>query len=331
MIPRHARPEAAAIWAPQTRAWIMFEILAHAADKLAELGLVPKTVAAVVRDQDRDTAFDAARFAEMVGPEASRRLPTASELADTALAVQLSRVTDLLIDGVDLVMTGLKRRAFAHRLTAVLDGGAPTTVGLLLASHYAAFQRAKERLAMARFEVATCALAGPAGTFADTDPAVEAHVAEQMGLFVEPIATAGVPRDRHAAYVAGLAVVGASVERLAVEIARLQGAAPADDLAGLGRLLRAPVIPALEAVARPGEPDAAGEQATAAEITLNLDLALNRLAEMVDALTISPYNLLNNIDNSSDNAPLDLAHHFRNVDTIFARAFGEQAMAEVAN
>ncbi len=331
MIPRHARPEATAIWAPQSRARIMFEILAHAADKLAEVGLVPTAVAAVIRDQDRDAAFDAAHLAEMVGPEASRPLPTASELADTALAVQLSHATDLLIDDVDKVMTGLKRRAFAHRLTAVLDGGAPTTLGLLLAGHYAAFQRAKERLAMARFEVATCALAGPAGTFADTDPAVEAHVAEQMGLFVEPIATAGVPRDRHAAYVAGLAVVGASVERLAVEMARLQGEAPADDLAGLGRLLRAAVIPALEAVALPGEPNPATEQATAAEITLNLDLALNRLAEMVEALSISTYILLNNNNNILDGAPLDLAHHFRNVDTIFARVFGEQAMAEVAN
>jgi len=247
MIPRYARPEAAEIWSAQTRFKLMFEIEALAADAMAELGVIPKAAAARIWERGKDAVWDVDRIdeierevkhdvlaftthvAEIVGPEARflHQGMTSSDVNDTALAVQLSRATDLLLEDVDLVLAALKRRAFEYRLTpcAARSHGIhaePTTFGLKLASHYAEFVRARERLAMARFEIATCAISGPVGTFASVDPRVEAYVAKQLGLAVEPISTQVIPRDRHAAYFAALAVVASSMERLATEIRHLQ-------------------------------------------------------------------------------------------------------------
>ena len=247
MIPRYARPEAAAIWSPQTRFRIMFEIEAHAADAMAEAGVIPRQAAEAIWAKGRDVVFDVERIdeierevkhdviaflthvTELVGDEARflHQGMTSSDVNDTALAVQLCRATDLLLEDVDLVLAALKRRAFEHKLTPTVGRShgihaEPTTFGLKLAGHYAEFQRAKERLAMARFEIATCAISGAVGTFANVAPEVEAHVAAKLGLAVEPISTQVIPRDRHAAYFAALAVVAASIERLATEIRHLQ-------------------------------------------------------------------------------------------------------------
>ena len=229
MIPRYTRPDAAAIWSAQTRFRIMFEIEAHAADAMAELGVIPKEAAAKIWEKGADAVFDVERIdeierevkhdviaflthvTEIVGPEARflHQGMTSSDVNDTALAVQLARATDLLIEDVDLVLEALKRRAYEHRMTPCVGRShgihaEPTTFGLKLAGHYAEFQRAKERLAMARFEIATCAISGAVGTFANVDPRVEAYVAQKMGLAVEPVSTQVIPRDRHAAYFAAL-------------------------------------------------------------------------------------------------------------------------------
>src|SRR5258707_7907973 len=296
MIPRYARKEAAAIWSPQERFKIMFEIEAHAADAMADLGVIPKEAARVIWEKGKDAIWDAERIdeierevkhdviaflthvTELVGPEARflHQGMTSSDVNDTALAVQLTRATDVLLEGVELVLAALKRRAFEHRMTPTVGRthaihAEPTTFGLKLAGHYAEFVRARERLAMARFEIATCAISGAVGTFANVDPRVEAHVAEKMGLAVEPVSTQVIPRDRHAAYFAALAVVAASVERLATEIRHLQrtevleaeepfdpgqkgsSAMPhkrnpilTENLTGLSRLVPAAVIPAME-------------------------------------------------------------------------------------
>src|SRR4051812_31004552 len=229
MIPRYSRPEAAAIWSPQTRFTIMFEIEAHAADKMAELGVIPKESARVIWEKGRGAIWDAERIdaierevkhdviaflthvGEIVGPEARflHQGMTSSDVNDTALAVQLCRATHPLLGDVELVLSALKRRAFEHRLTPTVGRShaihaEPTTFGLKLAGFYAEFVRARERLAMARFEIATCAISGAVGTFANVAPAVEAHVAAKLGLAVEPVSTQGIPRDRHAAYFAAL-------------------------------------------------------------------------------------------------------------------------------
>src|SRR6478735_2344846 len=229
MIPRYARKEAAAIWAPQTRFKIMFEIEAHAADAMADLGVIPKEAARVIWEKGRDAIWDADRIdeierevkhdviaflthvAEIVGPEARflHQGMTSSDVLDTCLAVQLVRATDLLLEDVDLVLAALKRRAMEHKYTPTVGRShgihaEPTTFGLKLAGYYAEFQRAKERLAMAKFEVATCAISGAVGTFANVDPRVEALWAEKMGLAIEPVSTQVGPGDRHAAYCAAL-------------------------------------------------------------------------------------------------------------------------------
>ena len=349
MIPRYARKEAADIWSPQTRFKIMFEIEAHAADKMAELGVIPKLAAETIWEKGRDAVWDAERIdeierevkhdviaflthvTEIVGPEARflHQGMTSSDVNDTALAVQLSRATDLLIEDVDMVLAALKRRAFEHRLTPTVGRShaihaEPTTFGLKLAGHYAEFQRAKERLAMAKFEVATCAISGAVGTFANVDPRVEAHVAEKMGLAVEPVSSQVIPRDRHAAYFAALAVVASSVERLATEVRHLQrtevleaeetftagqkgsSAMPhkrnpvlSENLTGLARLVRSAVVPALENVALWHERDishSSVERGIAPDATVHLDFALRRLASMMDRLTIYPDNMLKNLD-----------------------------------
>ena len=349
MIPRYTRPEAAAIWSPQTRFRIMFEIEAHAADAMAELGVIPKLAAEAIWARGGDVVFDVDRIdeieretkhdviaflthvTEIVGPEARflHQGMTSSDVNDTALAVQLSRATDLLLEDVELVLAALKRRAFEHKMTPTVGRShgihaEPTTFGLKLAGHYAEFVRARERLAMARFEIATCAISGPVGTFASVDPAVEAHVAEKMGLRVEPISTQIIPRDRHAAYFAALAVVASSIERLAVEIRHLQrtevleaeepfdvgqkgsSAMPhkrnpilSENLTGLARLVRMAVVPALENVALWHERDishSSVERSIAPDTTIHLDFALRRLASLVERLVVYPENMKRNLD-----------------------------------
>jgi len=349
MIPRYARADFARIWDPQTRFRIMFEIEAHAADKMAELGVIPKLAAQTIWEKGRDAVFDVERIdeierevkhdviaflthvTEIVGPEARflHQGMTSSDVNDTTLAVQLCRATDLLIEDVDMVLAALKRRAFEHRLTPTVGRShgihaEPTTFGLKLAGHYAEFQRAKERLAMAKFEIATCAISGAVGTFANVAPEVEAYVAEKMGLAVEPVSTQVIPRDRHAAYFAALAVVASSIERLAVEIRHLQrtevleaeepfdpgqkgsSAMPhkrnpilTENLTGLARLIRSAVVPALENVALWHERDishSSVERGIAPDTTVHLDFALRRLASLVERLNVYPENMLKNLD-----------------------------------
>jgi adenylosuccinate lyase len=349
MIPRYARKEAADIWSAQTRFSIMFQIESLAADAMAELGTIPKEAARVIREKgagivwdvdrideiEREVKHDVIAFTtyvtEVVGPEARflHQGMTSSDVNDTALAVQLSRATDLLIEDVDLVLAALKRRAYEHRFTPTVGRShaihaEPTTFGLKLAGHYAEFVRAKERLAMARFEIATCAISGPVGTFANVDPRVEAHVAAALGLAVEPVSTQVIPRDRHAAYFAALAVVASSIERLAIEIRHLQrtevleaeepfdpgqkgsSAMPhkrnpilTENLTGLARLVRSAVVPALENVALWHERDishSSVERAIAPDTTIHLDFALRRLAGVMERLVIYPDNMLKNLD-----------------------------------
>ncbi len=349
MIPRYARPEAAAIWSPQTRFRIMFEIEAHAADAMAELGVIPKAAAAAIWERGGQAVFDPARIdeieretkhdviaflthvTEIVGPEARflHQGMTSSDVNDTALAVQLTRASDLLLEDVDLVLAALKRRAFEYRLTPTVGRShgihaEPTTFGLKLAGHYAEFVRARERLALARFEIATCAISGPVGTFASVDPRVEAHVAAKLGLAVEPVSSQVIPRDRHAAFFAHLAVVASSIERLAVEIRHLQrtevleaeepfdagqkgsSAMPhkrnpilTENLTGLARLVRSAVTPALENVALWHERDishSSVERGIAPDATVHLDFALRRLASLVERLVVYPENMARNLD-----------------------------------
>jgi adenylosuccinate lyase len=247
MISRYTRPEMAAIWEAQTRFKIWFEIEAHAADALAELGVIPKEAAKTIWAKARDVKFDVARIdeieretkhdviaflthlAEIVGPEARfvHQGMTSSDVLDTCLNVQLTRAADLLIEDIDKVLSALKKRAFEHKMTPTIGRShgihaEPVTFGLKLAYAYAEFSRARERLIAARKEVATCAISGEVGTFAQIDPRVEEHVAKAMGLEPEPISTQVIPRDRHAMYFATLGVIASSVERLATEIRHLQ-------------------------------------------------------------------------------------------------------------
>jgi adenylosuccinate lyase len=349
MIPRYTRPEAAEIWSPQARFKIMFEIEAHAADAMAELGVIPKAAAERIWERGRDVVWNVDRIdeieretkhdviaftthvAEIVGPEARflHQGLTSSDVNDTALAVQLTRATDLLLEDVELLLAALKRRALEHKLTPMVGRShgihaEPTTFGLKLATHYAEFVRARERLAMARYEIATCAISGPVGTFASVDPRVEAHVAAKLGLAVEPISTQVIPRDRHAAYFTALAVVASSMERLAVEIRHLQrtevreaeeyfdpgqkgsSSMPhkrnpilTENITGIARLVRSAVIPALEDVALWHERDishSSVERGIAPDTTVHLDFALRRLASLVDRLLVYPENMARNLE-----------------------------------
>jgi adenylosuccinate lyase len=349
MIPRYTRPEMAAIWDPQTRYRIWFEIEAHATDALAALGVVPKEAAAALWAKGKDAVFDVARIdeierevkhdviaflthlAEIVGPEARfvHQGMTSSDVLDTCLNVQLVRAADLLIEGVDKVRAALKRRAFEYKMTPTVGRShgihaEPTTFGLKLAYAYAEFSRARDRLEAARKEVATCAISGAVGTFAQIDPAVEAHVAKAMGLTVEPVSTQVIPRDRHAMYFATLGVVASSIERLATEIRHLQrtevleaeehfspgqkgsSAMPhkrnpvlSENLTGLARMVRAYVTPALEDVALWHERDishSSVERMIGPDATVTLDFALNRLAGLIDRLVVYPENMQRNLD-----------------------------------
>jgi adenylosuccinate lyase len=247
MIPRYARPDMTAIWEPQSRFKIWFEIEAHAADRLAELGVIPKAAAATIWEKAGEATFDVARIdeieaetkhdviaflthlAEIVGPEARfvHQGMTSSDVLDTCLAVQLSRAADLLIAGVDRVLAALETRAREHKHTVKIGRShgihaEPTTFGITLATFHAEFRRSRARLVTAREEIATCAISGAIGTFAQIDPSVEAHVAAKMGLAVEPVSTQVIPRDRHAAFFCALAVLASSIERLATEIRHMQ-------------------------------------------------------------------------------------------------------------
>src|SRR6187549_1071459 len=348
MITRYSRPQAAEIWSSQTKYKIWFEIEAHAADAMAEIGTIPKLAAQAIWEHGRNAVWDADRIdeierttkhdviaflthvSEIVGPEARflHQGMTSSDVLDTCLSVQLARATDLLIEDVDLVLAALKKRAFEHRLTPTVGRShgihaEPTTFGLKLAGYYAEFQRAKERLAMAKFEVATCAISGAVGTFANVAPAVEEYVAAKMGLVVEPVSTQVIPRDRHAAYFAALGVVASSVERLAIEIRHLQrtevleaeeffdkgqkgsSAMPhkrnpilTENLTGLARLVRSAVTPAMENVALWHERDishSSVERGIGPDATAHLDFALKRLTGVVDKLLVYPDNMKRNL------------------------------------
>ena len=349
MIPRYSRKDMAQIWEPQTRFCIWFEIEAHATDAMAELGVVPEQAAAKIWEKGKDAVFDVARIdeieavtrhdviaflthlAEIVGPEARfvHQGMTSSDVLDTCFNVQLTRAADLLIEDVDLLLEALKRRAFEHKDTVCIGRShgihaEPTTFGIKLAQAHAEFQRARERLVMARREVATCAISGAVGTFANIDPRVEEHVAAKMGLEPEPVSTQVIPRDRHAMYFAALAVVASSIERLATEIRHLQrtevleaeeyfspgqkgsSAMPhkrnpvlTENLTGLARLVRSAVIPALENVALWHERDishSSVERGIGPDATIHLDFALRRLAGVIDKLLVYPENMQKNLD-----------------------------------
>lgn len=349
MIPRYSRPEMTEIWSPQTRFRIWFEIEAHAADAMAKLGIIPKPAAKKVWDKGKAATFDIDRIdeieretkhdviaflthlAEIVGPEARfvHSGMTSSDILDTCLNVQLVRATDILIADVERLLKALKQRAFEHKKTPTIGRShgihaEPTTFGIKLAVAYAEFSRALDRLTAARKEVATCAISGAVGTFAQVDPRVEAHVAKAMGLAVEPISTQVIPRDRHAMYFATLGVVASSMERLAIEIRHLQrtevleaeeffsagqkgsSAMPhkrnpvlSENLTGLARMVRAYVTPALENVALWHERDishSSVERMIGPDATVTLDFALNRLAGLIEKLVVYPENMRKNLD-----------------------------------
>ncbi len=349
MIPRYTRPEMAALWDPQTRFRIWFEIEAHAADAMAKLGIIPKAAAKTIWDKGKNATFDVARIdaierevkhdviaflthlAEIVGPEARfvHAGMTSSDVLDTCFNVQLVRAADILIADVDKLKAALKRRAIEHKMTPTIGRShgihaEPTTFGLKLAQAYAEFDRAKARLQAAREEVATCAISGAVGTFAQVDPRVEAHVAKAMGLKVEPVSTQIIPRDRHAMYFATLGVIASSGERLATEIRHLQrtevleaeeffsegqkgsSAMPhkrnpvlSENVTGLARMVRAYVTPAMENVALWHERDishSSVERMIGPDATATLDFALARLAGIVDKLVVYPDNMRKNLD-----------------------------------
>ena len=247
MIPRYSRPEMTAVWSPETRFRIWFEIEAHACDALAEIGVIPKEAAKAIWEKGGKAKFDVARIdeiervtkheviaflthlAEFIGPDSRfvHQGMTSSDVLDTCLAVQLGRASDILIADVDALLAALKRRAYEHKMTPTVGRShgihaEPTTFGLKLAFAYAEFSRARARLMTAREEISTTAISGAVGTFSNIDPRVEEHVAKKLGLKVEPVSTQVIPRDRHAAFFAALGVVASSVERLATEIRHLQ-------------------------------------------------------------------------------------------------------------
>ncbi|MEC8198008.1 MAG: adenylosuccinate lyase [Pseudomonadota bacterium] len=346
MIPRYSRPEMTRIWEPENKYQIWFEIEAHACDAMAELGVIPKEAAKTVWEKgrfdidrideiERETKHDVIAFltsvAEHVGPEARflHQGMTSSDVLDTCLAVQLAQASDILLADLDKVLGVLKRRAYEHKNTVCIGRShgihaEPMTFGLKLAGHYAEFARNRKRLEDARAEVATCAISGAVGTFANIDPRVEEYVAEKLGLTVEPVSTQVIPRDRHAAYFATLAVIASSVERLAVEIRHLQrtevreaeeffsegqkgsSAMPhkrnpvlTENLTGLARVVRSAVIPAMENVALWHERDishSSVERMIGPDATVTLDFALMRLAGIMDKLLVYPDAMMMNLE-----------------------------------
>ncbi|MEO9468983.1 adenylosuccinate lyase [Parasphingorhabdus sp.] len=346
MIPRYSRPDMVAIWEPESKFQIWFEIEAHATDALAELGVVPKEAAeaiwargkfdvARIDEIEREVKHDVIAFltnvAENVGDEARfmHQGMTSSDVLDTCVAVQLTRATDILLDDMDKLLAAIKTRAYEHKLTPTIGRshgihGEPVTFGLKLAQAYAEFERNRERLVLARKEIATCAISGAVGTFANIDPKVEAHVAEKMGLEIEPVSTQVIPRDRHAQYFATLAVIASSVERLAVEVRHLQrtevleaeeyfspgqkgsSAMPhkrnpilTENLTGLARMVRSYALPAMENVALWHERDishSSVERMIGPDATITLDFALARLTGVVEKLLVYPERMQKNLD-----------------------------------
>ncbi len=346
MIPRYSRPEMTHIWAPENYFHIQLEIETYACEAQEQLGVIPEGVAKAVRERgafevdrireiEREVHHETIAFltnlAEHVGPEARfvHQGMTSSDVLDTCFAVQLREAANLLLADLDALLAALKRRAFEHKYTPTVGRShgihaEPTTFGLKLAGHYAEFARNRDRLLAARKEVATCAISGAVGTFANIDPAVEAHVAKQLGLEPEPISTQVIPRDRHAQYFMTLALIAAGVERLATEIRHLQrtelreaeeyfapgqkgsSAMPhkrnpvlAENLSGLSRLIRSTVIPALEDVALWHERDishSSVERVIAPDATMALDFALARLTGLIDRLVVYPDRMRENLE-----------------------------------
>ncbi len=348
MIPRYSRPEMTAIWSPETKFRIWFEIEAHACDAQAALGVIPKSAAeavwkagevefdvARIDEIEREVKHDVIAFlthlAEHVGPEARfvHQGMTSSDVLDTCFAVQLVRAADILLDDLDKLLAALKRRAFEHKDTVCIGRShavhaEPVTFGLKMAVAYAEMDRNRARLAAARAEVATCAISGAVGTFANIDPSVEAHVASAMGLEVEPVSTQVIPRDRHAMFFATLGVVASSVERIATEIRHLQrtevleaeeyfspgqkgsSAMPhkrnpilTENLTGLARMVRAYAMPAMENVALWHERDishSSVERNIGPDATVTLDFALSRLTGVIDKLLVYPRNMEANLN-----------------------------------
>ena len=346
MIPRYSRPEMSAIWEAQNRFQIWLEIEAAACDALAEKGVIPKEAAKKIREKggfdiaridevEREVKHDVIAFltslAEHVGPEARfvHQGMTSSDVLDTCLAVQLKQASDLLLKDIDALLAALKRRALEHKMTVTIGRShgihaEPTTLGVKLAGHYAEFQRNRERLVRARTEIATCAISGSTGTFANIDPGIEAYVAEKLGLAVEPVSTQIIPRDRHAYFFSVLAVIASGIERLATEIRHLQrtevreaeeyfspgqkgsSSMPhkrnpvlSENLTGLARLVRSAVIPALENVTLWHERDishSAVERVIAPDATIALDFALARATGLIDKLVIYPEAIRANLD-----------------------------------
>lgn len=353
MIPRYSRAPMTRIWDPQTRFRIWFEIEAHATDALAELGVVPKEAAARIWEADKaagdfdidridsieaETKHDVIAFlthvAERTGPEARflHQGMTSSDVLDTCLAVQLARASDILIEDLDALLAVIKRRAYEHKLTPTIGRShgihaEPVTFGLKLAQAYAEFDRNRARLVAARADIATCAISGAVGTFANIDPSVEAHVAEKMGLTVEPVSTQVIPRDRHAMFFATLGVIASSIERLATEVRHLQrtevleaeeyfspgqkgsSAMPhkrnpvlTENLTGLARMVRGYVTPALENVALWHERDishSSVERYIGPDATITLDFALARLTGVIDKLVVYPARMEKNLNKMS--------------------------------
>lgn len=346
MIPRYSRPQMAAIWTPENKFKIWFEIEAHACDAQAELGVIPKAAAAAVWERgafevdridaiEREVKHDVIAFltnlAEHVGEEARfvHQGMTSSDVLDTCLAVQLTQASDILLADLDALLAALETRAREHKMTPTVGRShgihaEPVTFGLKLAGYYAEFARNRARLAAARAEIATCAISGAVGTFANIDPRVEAHVAAKLGLAVEPVSTQIIPRDRHAMFFATLAVIASSIERLATEIRHLQrsevreaeeffaegqkgsSAMPhkrnpvlTENLTGLGRLVRMAVTPALENVATWHERDishSSVERMIGPDATVTLDFALARLTGVIEKLTVYSDNMRANMD-----------------------------------
>ncbi|MDQ0999396.1 adenylosuccinate lyase [Phyllobacterium ifriqiyense] len=349
MIPRYSRPEMVAIWSPETKFRIWFEIEAHACDALAELGVIPKEAAKTIWEKggaatfdidrideiERETKHDVIAFlthlSEIVGPDARfvHQGMTSSDVLDTCFNVQLMRASDILLDDLDRLLAALKVRAFEHKDTVTIGRShgihaEPTTFGVKLAQAYAEFERCRNRLVAARGEIATCAISGAVGTFANIDPRVEEHVAKALGMQAEPVSTQVIPRDRHAMYFATLGVIASSVERLSVEIRHLQrtevleaeeyfspgqkgsSAMPhkrnpvlTENMTGLARMVRAFALPAMENVALWHERDishSSVERMIGPDATITLDFALARMVGVIEKLLVYPDNMLKNMN-----------------------------------
>ncbi|MFS2150626.1 adenylosuccinate lyase [Rhizobium sp. Rhizsp42] len=349
MIPRYSRPEMVAIWSPETKFRIWFEIEAHACTALANLGVIPQESARTIWEKGSVAEFNVARIdeieavtkhdviaflthlAEFIGPDSRfvHQGMTSSDVLDTTFNIQLVRAADLLLADMDRVLAALKTRAFEHKDTVRIGRShgihaEPTTMGLTFARFYAEMKRNRDRLVAARAEVATGAISGAVGTFANIDPSVEEYVCEQLGLAAEPISTQVIPRDRHAMFFATLGVIASSIENVAIEIRHMQrtevleaeeffspgqkgsSAMPhkrnpvlTENLTGLARLVRMSVVPAMENVALWHERDishSSVERAIGPDTTITLDFALNRLAGVIEKLVIYPENMLRNMN-----------------------------------